>query len=232
MSVFFRGMTPDELVAWTWANIDTRRCAKDLSRLGVPTADKHSTGGGRRQGDPAARAARGGRTAWPCRSCPGRGLGHTGGTLDKLESIPGWQADVDEDGYLRQLREVGAIVCAAGHDLAPADKLLYALRDVTGTVESIPLIAGSIMSKKIAEGADTLVLDVKTGAGAFMREPDQARELARTMVELGTAAGVGTVAPGHPRWTVRSAGAAGNALEVAESGRGCCRAADPTTSCH
>ena len=214
MSVFFRGMTPDELVAWTWANIDTG-VRKDLSGLGVPTADKHSTGGvGDKITLPLAPLVASYGVAVPQLS--GRGLGHTGGTLDKLESIPGWRADVDEEGYLRQLREVGAIVCAAGHDLAPADKLLYALRDVTGTVESIPLIAGSIMSKKIAEGADTLVLDVKTGAGAFMREPDQARDLARTMVELGTAAGVDTVAlvTAMDRPLGR---AAGNALEVAES---------------
>ncbi len=214
MSVFFRGMTPDELVAWTWANIDSG-VRKDLSGLGAPTADKHSTGGvGDKITLPLAPLVASYGVAVPQLS--GRGLGHTGGTLDKLESIPGWQADVDEEGYLRQLRDVGAVVCAAGNDLAPADKLLYALRDVTGTVESIPLIAGSIMSKKIAEGADTLVLDVKTGAGAFMRDPDQARELARTMVGLGTAAGVGTVAlvTAMDRPLGR---AAGNALEVAES---------------
>jgi thymidine phosphorylase len=124
----------------------------------------------------------------------GRGLGHTGGTLDKLESIPGWQADVGEEAMRAQLESVGAVVCAAGVGLAPADKKLYALRDITGTVESIPLIASSIMSKKIAEGTSALVLDVKFGSGAFMQDPAQSRRLAETMVALGTDAGVATTA--------------------------------------
>ncbi|RFU23470.1 thymidine phosphorylase [Geodermatophilus marinus] len=214
MAVFFRGMTPAELTAWTRAMIDSG-VRKDLSPLGRPTADKHSTGGvGDKITLPLAPLVAACGVAVPQLS--GRGLGHTGGTLDKLEAIPGWRADVGEADYLRQLREVGAVVCAAGNDLAPADKKLYALRDVTGTVESIPLIASSIMSKKIAEGADALVLDVKTGSGAFMKDVDSSRELARTMVGLGEAAGVRTVAlvTAMDRPLGR---AAGNAVEVAES---------------
>src|SRR3954464_14074060 len=214
MAVFFRGMSPDELAVWTQAMIDSGE-RKNLSSLGRPTADKHSTGGvGDKITLPLAPLVAACGVAVPQLS--GRGLGHTGGTLDKLEAIPGWRADVHEEAYLRQLREVGAVICAAGEDLAPADKKLYALRDVTGTVESIPLIASSIMSKKIAEGADALVLDVKTGSGAFMRNPDDARTLARTMVGLGQAAGVHTVAlvTAMDRPLGRSAG---NAVEVAES---------------
>ncbi|WP_324274331.1 thymidine phosphorylase [Blastococcus brunescens] len=214
MAVFFRGMTPDELAVWTQAMIDSGE-RKDLSSLGRPTADKHSTGGvGDKITLPLAPLVAACGVAVPQLS--GRGLGHTGGTLDKLEAIPGWRADVHEEAYLRQLREVGAVICAAGNDLAPADKKLYALRDVTGTVESIPLIASSIMSKKIAEGADALVLDVKTGSGAFMKSADDARTLARTMVGLGEAAGVRTVAlvTAMDRPLGR---AAGNAVEVAES---------------
>ncbi|MGY1726552.1 thymidine phosphorylase [Geodermatophilus sp. SYSU D01062] len=214
MAVFFQGMSADELSVWTQAMIDSGE-RKDLSSLGRPTADKHSTGGvGDKTTLPLAPLVAACGVAVPQLS--GRGLGHTGGTLDKLESIPGWRADVHEDAYLRQLAEVGAVVCAAGHDLAPADKKLYALRDVTATVESIPLIASSIMSKKIAEGADALVLDVKTGSGAFMKDPESSRELARTMVGLGEAAGVNTVAlvTAMDRPLGR---AAGNAVEVAES---------------
>jgi thymidine phosphorylase len=214
MAVFFRGMSADELAVWTQSMIDSGE-RKDLSSLGRPTADKHSTGGvGDKITLPLAPLVAACGVAVPQLS--GRGLGHTGGTLDKLEAIPGWRADVHEEAYLAQLREVGAVICAAGHDLAPADKLLYALRDVTGTVESIPLIASSIMSKKIAEGADALVLDVKTGSGAFMKDPEASRELARTMVGLGEAAGVRTVAlvTAMDRPLGR---AAGNAVEVAES---------------
>src|SRR3954454_12055523 len=214
MAVFFRGMTPDELAVWTQAMIDSGE-RKDLSSLGRPTADKHSTGGvGDKITLPLAPLVAACGVAVPQLS--GRGLGHTGGTLDKLEAIPGWRADVHEEAYLRQLREVGAVICAAGNDLAPADKKLYALRDVTGTVESIPLMASSIMSKKIAEGADALVLDVKTGSGAFMKDVEASRQLARTMVGLGEAAGVHTVAlvTAMDRPLGR---AAGNAVEVAES---------------
>ncbi len=214
MAVFFRGMAGDELAVWTQAMIDSGE-HKDLSSLGRPTADKHSTGGvGDKITLPLAPLVAACGVAVPQLS--GRGLGHTGGTLDKLEAIPGWRADVHEAAYLRQLRDVGAVICAAGHDLAPADKKLYALRDVTGTVESIPLIASSIMSKKIAEGADALVLDVKTGSGAFMRDAEDARTLARTMVGLGQAAGVRTVAlvTAMDRPLGRTAG---NAVEVAES---------------
>jgi thymidine phosphorylase len=146
----------------------------------------------------------------------GRGLGHTGGTLDKLESIPGWRAALSNDEMFAQLRDVGAVICAAGSGLAPADKKLYALRDVTGTVEAIPLIASSIMSKKIAEGTDSLVLDVKFGSGAFMKDIDRARELARTMVELGTDSGVATTALLTDMNTPLGL-AIGNANEVRES---------------
>src|SRR5918993_1305590 len=214
MAILFRGLSPRELSRWTRAMIDSGE-RLDFSGLSRPTADKHSTGGvGDKITLPLAPLVAACGVAVPQLS--GRGLGHTGGTLDKLESIPGWRADVDEAAYLRQLQEVGAVICAAGNDLAPADKKLYALRDVTGTVESIPLIASSIMSKKIAEGADALVLDVKTGSGAFMKDPEASRELARTMVGLGEAAGVRTIAlvTAMDRPLGRTAG---NAVEVEES---------------
>jgi thymidine phosphorylase len=214
MAVFFRGMSADELAVWTQAMIDSGE-RKDLSSLGRPTADKHSTGGvGDKITLPLAPLVAACGVAVPQLS--GRGLGHTGGTLDKLESIPGWRADVHEDAYLRQLREVGAVICAAGNDLAPADKKLYALRDVTGTVESIPLIASSIMSKKIAEGTSALVLDVKVGTGAFMTSYDRARELAETMVALGQEHGVRTRAL-LTRMDAPLGRAVGNAVEVEES---------------
>jgi thymidine phosphorylase len=214
MAIFFRGMSPDELSRWTGAMIDSG-VRRDLSGLGRPTVDKHSTGG---VGDmitlPLAPLVAACGAVVPQLS--GRGLAHTGGTLDKLESIPGWRASLSHDDYLAQLRDVGAVVCAAGDDLAPADRKLYALRDVTGTVESIPLIASSIMSKKIAEGADALILDVKVGSGAFMKDAGSARELAREMVRLGTAYGVRTVAL-LTAMDVPLGRAVGNALEVAEA---------------
>ncbi len=214
MAVFFRGLAPDELRAWTDAMVNSGR-RLDLSAVPAPTVDKHSTGG---VGDKVSLilaplvAACG--AAVPQLS--GRGLGHTGGTLDKLESIPGWRAGLSADEFVEMLSTVGCVICAAGDDLAPADRKLYALRDVTGTVESIPLIASSIMSKKIAEGTRSLVLDVKVGRGAFMRDLDTARELAQTMVRLGTESGVRTVAL-LTAMDVPLGRAVGNAVEVQES---------------
>lgn len=214
MAVYFTGMTDSELSSWTQAVVDSGQ-RLDFSALGVPTADKHSTGGvGDKITLPLAPIVAACGVAVPQLS--GRGLGHTGGTLDKLESIPGWRASLSNDEMYAQLARVGAVVCAAGPELAPADKKLYALRDVTGTVESIPLIASSIMGKKIAEGTGALVLDVKTGSGAFMKDEASARTLAETMVGLGTAAGVTTVALLTDMDTPLGR-AAGNALEVRES---------------
>ena len=192
MAILLNGMDRAEIARWTAAMIASGE-RMDFSGLTRPTADKHSTGGvGDKITLPLAPLVAACGVAVPQLS--GRGLGHTGGTLDKLESIPGWQASLSNEAMMRQLEEVGAVICAAGSGLAPADKKLYALRDVTGTVEAIPLIASSIMSKKIAEGTGALVLDVKVGSGAFMKDVDSARELAETMVALGTDAGVTTVA--------------------------------------
>ncbi len=214
MAIFFNGLSRDELVGWTAAMIATGE-RLDFSGLSRPTADKHSTGGvGDKITLPLAPLVAACGVAVPQLS--GRGLGHTGGTLDKLESIPGWRAALSNDEMLSQLEAVGAVICAAGSGLAPADRKLYALRDVTGTVESIPLIASSIMSKKIAEGTGALVLDVKVGSGAFMKSITDATELARTMVELGTDAGVTTVALLTDMSTPLGL-TAGNALEVRES---------------
>lgn len=214
MAILQRGMNRREIARWTGAMIATGE-RLDFSGLGKPTADKHSTGGvGDKITLPLAPLVAAYGVAVPQLS--GRGLGHTGGTLDKLESIAGWRADVSNEDMHAQLREVGAVVCAAGTGLAPADKKLYALRDVTGTVESIPMISASIMSKKIAEGTGVLVLDVKVGSGAFMKNIDDARELARTMVDLGTDAGVVTAALLTDMSTPLGL-AVGNANEVAES---------------
>ena len=214
MAIFFQGLTPRELTRWTDVMIASGETL-DLSSLSRPTVDKHSTGG---VGDKISLilaplvAACG--AAVPQLS--GRGLGHTGGTLDKLESIPGWRAHLSNAEALAQLDEVGAVICAAGEGLAPVDRKLYALRDVTGTVESIPLISSSIMSKKIAEGTQALLLDVKVGRGAFIKDRDRARLLAQTMVGLGRDHGVATVAQltamDQPLGV-----AVGNALEVIES---------------
>jgi thymidine phosphorylase len=213
MAIFLRGMTRTEISRWTAAMIASGE-RMDFTHLGA-TADKHSTGG---VGDKITLplvplvAAYGVRVP----QLSGRGLGHTGGTLDKLESIRGWRADVTPEAMLTQLRDVGGVICAAGAGLAPADKKLYALRDITSTVESIPLIASSIMSKKIAEGSGALVLDVKTGSGAFMQTEADARALARTMVDLGNDAGLATVALLTDMETPLGL-TVGNALEVRES---------------
>jgi len=215
MAVLLNGMTREETARWTAAMIASGERLDLSAGLSRPTADKHSTGGvGDKITLPLAPLVAACGVAVPQLS--GRGLGHTGGTLDKMEAIPGWRASLSTDEVRRQLEEVGAVVCAAGDGLAPADKRLYALRDVTGTVESVPLIASSIMSKKIAEGTDALVLDVKVGTGAFMKDLATARELARTMVALGTDAGVRTVALLTEMSTPLGL-TAGNALEVRES---------------
>lgn len=214
MAIVWRGMEPDELNVWTDAMLNSGE-RLDLSSLDLPTADKHSTGG---VGDKVSLilaplvAVCG--VANPMLS--GRGLGHTGGTLDKLEAIPGWRADLEREEMMRIVRDVGCVICAAGGSLAPADKKLYALRDVTGTVESIPLIASSIMSKKIAEGTEALVLDVKVGSGAFLPDLASARRLAETLVGLGEAHGVKTTALLTDMDTPLGR-TAGNALEVTEA---------------
>lgn len=214
MAILLNGMDRAEIARWTAAMIASGE-RMDFSALDRPTADKHSTGGvGDKITLPLAPLVAACGAAVPQLS--GRGLGHTGGTLDKLESIPGWRAALSNTEMLDVLRGTGAVICAAGDGLAPADRKLYALRDVTGTVESIPLIASSIMSKKIAEGTGSLVLDVKVGSGAFMKTLEDARELAATMVGLGTDHGVRTVAL-LTDMSVPLGLTAGNALEVRES---------------
>jgi thymidine phosphorylase len=214
MAIFLNGMNSREISRWTNAMINSGE-RMEWSTLGRPTADKHSTGGvGDKITLPLAPlvAACGGAVP----QLSGRGLGHTGGTLDKLESIPGWRAELSSDEMHNVLRDCGAVICAASPRLAPADKKLYALRDITATVEAIALIASSIMSKKIAEGTSTLILDVKTGNGAFMSDPQQAGILARTMVELGENAGVKTRAF-VTAMDVPLGLKVGNALEVQEA---------------
>ena len=214
MAILLNGMNRREIARWTEAMINSGE-RMEFSSLSWKTADKHSTGGvGDKITLPLAPLVAACGIAVPQLS--GRGLGHTGGTLDKLESIPGWRAELTNDQMMAQLEDVGAVICAAGPGLAPADKKLYALRDVTGTVEAIPLIASSIMSKKIAEGTGALVLDVKVGSGAFMKTESMARELAETMVDLGNDAGVTTVALLTDMSTPLGL-TAGNAVEVAES---------------
>jgi len=214
MAIFFRGMAEHELRTWTDRMIASGETL-DLRGLSRPSVDKHSTGG---VGDKISLilaplvAACGAAVS----QLSGRGLGHTGGTLDKLESIPGWRAALSNDEIREQLESVGAVICAAGAGLAPVDRRLYALRDVTGTVESIPLISSSIMSKKIAEGTQALVLDVKVGRGAFIKTIERARELASTMVALGEGHGVSTVAQ-LTAMDQPLGRAVGNALEVIES---------------
>lgn len=214
MAILLNGMNRREIKDLTLAMIATGE-RLDFSSLTMPTADKHSTGG---VGDKitlmlAPLVAVFG-VAVPQLS--GRGLGHTGGTLDKLEAIPGWQATLTNQQMFDQLQQVNAVICAAGAGLAPADKKLYALRDVTGTVEAIPLIASSIMSKKIAEGTSSLVLDVKVGSGAFMKNLDRARELAQVLTQLGADAGVKTSALLTDMSTPLGR-KVGNALEVEEA---------------
>lgn len=214
MAVFLNGMNRREIVDWTKAMIASGE-TMNFDSLSKPTTDKHSTGGvGDKITLPLGPLVSAFGVAVPQLS--GRGLGHTGGTLDKMESIKGWDPNMSNARMMEILEDSGAVVAAAGSGLAPADKKIYALRDITATVDCIPLIASSIMSKKIAEGTAALVLDVKVGTGAFMKELDQARELARTMVDLGSDAGVKTRAL-LTDMNIPLGRTIGNALEVRES---------------
>lgn len=214
MAIFLNGMNREEISQWTHAMIASGE-TMSFESLSKKTVDKHSTGGvGDKITLPLAPLVAAFGVAVPQLS--GRGLGHTGGTLDKLEAIPGWQADISNERLMEILEDPGCIICAAGSGLAPADKKIYALRDITSTVESIPLIASSIMSKKIAEGTSSLVLDVKVGSGAFMKDETLARELAQTMVDLGNGAGTATKALLTDMSTPLGR-KVGNALEVEES---------------
>lgn len=214
MAIFLNGMNREEISQWTHAMIASGE-TMSFESLSKKTVDKHSTGGvGDKITLPLAPLVAAFGVAVPQLS--GRGLGHTGGTLDKLEAIPGWQADISNERLMEILEDPGCIICAAGSGLAPADKKIYALRDITSTVESIPLIASSIMSKKIAEGTSSLVLDVKVGSGAFMKDETLARELAQTMVDLGNDAGTATKALLTDMSTPLGR-KVGNALEVEES---------------
>ena len=214
MAILLNGMDRREILDLTMAMIASGE-RLDFSSLGAKTADKHSTGGvGDKITLPLAPLVASYGVAVPQLS--GRGLGHTGGTLDKLEAVPGWRAALSNEEMYQQLKDVGAVICAAGSGLAPADRKLYSLRDVTGTVEAIPLIASSIMSKKIAEGTSALVLDVKVGSGAFMKTLERATELANVLVQIGNDAGVKTSALLTDMSTPLGK-KIGNALEVEES---------------
>src|SRR5690625_2626391 len=216
MAILLNGMDRPKVGRWTEAMLASGE-RLDFSDLDRPTTDKHSTGGvGDKITLPLTPTVAACGAAVPQLS--GRGLGHTGGTLDKLESIPGWRASLSTEEMRRVLTDTGGVICAAGASLVPADRRLYALRDVTGTVESIPLIASSIMSKKIAEGTSSLVLDVKVGSGAFMKDATAAGELARTMVDIGADHGVRTTALLTAMDTPLGY-AVGNALEVDEAVR-------------
>jgi thymidine phosphorylase len=214
MAVFFRGLNKEELNVWTDAMIKSGE-KLDLSKVGKPTVDKHSTGGvGDKISLPLCPLVASFGAAVPQLS--GRGLGTFGGTLDKMESVSGFNISLSNEQMINQLKNVGVFITAAGVGLAPADRKMYSFRDVIGAVECIPLIASSIMSKKIAEGTQSLVLDVKAGRGAFMKDFAKAKQLAETMVEIGNNAGVKTVAL-ITQMETPLGNAVGNALEVSES---------------